>query len=325
MLVNTNENRRNLRTCWTLAIVGVLIVALFAWLSPWILILVPVPPLVAYWLRYRTARRYRVLQNPFPKDREAILNSHVSYYRALDLAGKKRFRDLMTVFLDEVRITGIRTDVDETTRTLVAASAVIPIFAFEDWEYSTLGEVLIYPGSFDGEYQTDEATGANILGMVGTNHLSGVMILSKPSLLAGFANDSDKRNVGIHEFAHLVDKQDGDIDGTPPGVSADIYAPWVKWVGEELKRKAGNDEHIDDYAYTNEAEYFAVLSEYFFESPAILEKKDPRLYDLMRKMYRQNTKRLFAGRPKRRKRVGRNDPCPCGSGEKFKRCCRRNR
>ncbi len=27
-------------------------------------------------------------------------------------------------------------------------------------------------------------------------------------------------------------------------------------------------------------------------------------------------------RAKRRMKVGRNDPCPCGSGNKFKRCCK---
>ena len=56
---------------------------------------------------------------------------------------------LVKVFLDETRITGIRTEVDETTRVLVAASAIIPVFNFDNWEYSRLGEVLIYPGSFD--------------------------------------------------------------------------------------------------------------------------------------------------------------------------------
>jgi preprotein translocase subunit SecA len=27
----------------------------------------------------------------------------------------------------------------------------------------------------------------------------------------------------------------------------------------------------------------------------------------------------------RQQRVGRNDPCPCGSGKKFKNCCMRKR
>ena len=229
----------------------------------------------------------------------------------------------MKVFLDEVVVTGIKTDVDEVTLALVGASAIIPIFGFDDWEYSGLGEVLIYPGSYDENYRTQSDAGARTLGMVGVRHLSGVMILSKPSLLNGFRNPNDKHNVGIHEFAHLVDKQSGDIDGIPAGMPGKTFDPWVQWVGEELRDDGQSNDHINDYAYTNEAEYFAVLSEYFFESPAILQQKNPELYAMLESMYRQNTQQRFRGRLRSRRRVARNAPCPCGSGEKFKRCCRR--
>ena len=142
------------------------------------------------------------------------------------------FRKLVKIFLDEVAITGIGTDVDELTRSLVAASAVIPIFAFEDWEYSGLGEVLIYPNAFGADYRTDDGADRNTLGMIGVNHLSGVMILSKPDLISGFANPGDKRNVGIHEFAHLVDKADGSVDGLPCGIPSETVRPWIDWVGK---------------------------------------------------------------------------------------------
>lgn len=89
---------------------------------------------------------------------------------------------MVKIFLDEVRITGIRTEVDDTVRVLVAASAVIPIFGFHDWEYNRLGEVLVYPNSFDEKYRSSGTPAENTLGMVGVGHLRGVMILSKPSL-----------------------------------------------------------------------------------------------------------------------------------------------
>ena len=74
----------------------------------------------------------------------------------------------------------------------VAASAAIPIFGFHDWEYHRLGEVLVYPASFGDAYQTKGEANENTLGMVGLRHLSGVMILSKPALLAGFENRSEQ-------------------------------------------------------------------------------------------------------------------------------------
>ena len=151
------------------------------------------------------------------------------------------------------------------------------------------------------------------------------MILSKPDLIAGFASPKDKRNVGIHEFAHLVDKADGAIDGLPPGVPAEAVRPWIEWVGAELASPPKGRSHINPYAYTNEAEYFAVLTEYFFEAPDTLQKKAPKIYDMMQSMYRQNTRSFLSSVASRPKRVGRNSKCPCGSGKKYKHCCRRKR
>ena len=121
-----------------------------------------------------------------------------------------------------------------------------------------------------------------------------------------------------------VDKADGTVDGLPHGIDRQTAMPWIQWIGEELKSEGNGKHHIDDYAYTNEAEYFAVLSEYFFEAPDTLKQQNPQLYEMMESMYRQNTASMLSGLTHfRRKQIGRNAPCPCGSGQKFKRCCRR--
>ena len=324
MLVTPHANRKNQQTAMMIAVlIGVFSIGLALFMSPWWIVGVLIAGAVYWWLRRTTLRRIVVAKQPFPENWERTLNQFVTFFVALDDQGKERFRNLVKIFLDEVAITGIRTEVDEVTRVLVAASAVIPIFGFDDWEYSGLGEVLIYPDSFNENYESEDAPGRHTLGMIGVNHLSGVMILSKPSLIEGFRNDNDKRNVGIHEFAHLVDKADGAVDGIPAGIPHQTFDPWVSWVGKELRGDGNSQGHIDDYAFTNEAEYFAVLSEYFFEKPETLKQKNPNLYEMLEKMYRQNPNRLFSGMPKRRRRVGRNQPCPCGSGEKYKRCCRR--
>ncbi|TWU06443.1 M90 family metallopeptidase [Stieleria varia] len=322
MLVDPQSDRVNRR--WALGICALCaaLIACLALIRPIFLIGLPIVLGMYFLLRRRSTRRLRVIRGAFPEAWEATLLSDVAFFRALDEPQRERFRNLVKVFLDEVRITGIRTTVDDRTRVLVAASAVIPILGFDDWEYNGLGEVLIYPDGFDEQYQNASGD-RHILGMVGTGHLSGVMILSQPDLISGFANPEDKRNVGIHEFAHLVDKADGSVDGLPIGIDQPTAAPWVQWVGEELKSTSRGRHHIDDYAYTNEAEYFAVLTEYFFEAPEVLAKKNPQLYQMMQSMYRQNTKSLLSGIIHRPRRVGRNSPCPCGSGDKFKHCCLR--
>lgn len=324
MLVTPESNRRNRNHAMGIAVGCALLCMLLVLASPWSLLALPCCFGIYHLFRRRTLRRLKVMQQVFPNTYEQALLTYVAFFRAIEETQRERFRNLVKVFLDEVAITGIRTDVDDTTRALVAASAVIPVFGFDDWEYSGLGEVLIYPSAFGESYETSEGDDRNILGMIGTNHLSGVMILSKPDLIAGFRNPEDKRNVGIHEFSHLVDKADGEVDGIPAGIPAQIVEPWIRWVGRELESNSKGKHHIDDYAYTNEAEYFAVLSEYFFEAPDTLQQKNPELYGMLEAIYQQKTNR-FLSLGTRRKRVGRNSPCPCGSGEKYKRCCRRNR
>jgi Mlc titration factor MtfA (ptsG expression regulator) len=257
---------------------------------------------------------------PFPALWEQTLQTHVAFFRALADSEKDRFRQLVKLFLDEVRITGIRTDVDDTVRVLVAASAAIPIFGFHDWEYHRLGEVLVYPDTFGEKYQTSGDGDKNILGMVGMKHLSGVMILSKPSLLAGFDNPLIQDNVGVHEFVHLVESEEVD-HGLPPEVPWDAVKHWVQYVGKELKNPSREHTFINEYAYTNEHEFLAVLSEYFFKSPDLLQRKDPQLYAIMREMFHQDTRSLLKRASLGRQRYGRNDPCPCGSGKKYKDCC----
>jgi MtfA peptidase len=325
MLVTPASNRRNRHFALGLAAVAAVAVAAISFSLPWCLPALLLGPIIYWLVRRPCLRRLRVMAHPFPPVWEGILSSRVVYFNALNEQQQNRFRQLTKVFLDETRITGIRTDVDETTRVLVAASAIIPMFNFDDWEYARLGEVLIYPGSFDDNYRTDGDQPADTLGMVGAGYLSGVMILSKPALLSGFDITTDKNNVGIHEFAHLIDGADGAIDGIPPGVPAEVARSWIEWVDRELAEPPEQRCHIKDYAYTNEAEYFAVLVEYFFEAPAILQQKNPRLYSMLAKMFRQDTAIFLPGVTRRqRPRIGRNSQCPCGSGKKFKKCCLRS-
>ena len=164
------------------------------------------PPVAVYlWRTGSIRRRHAILGAPFPPEWEAVLQRDVLYFRVLDGAAQSRFRRQLQVFLGEKRITGIRVKLDTTTRVLAAASAIIPIFGFPDWEWDQISEVLVYPNRFDGDFRFGDQQGQTILGMVGTGSLNRLMILSQPDLIQGFRNATDKRNVGVHEFAHLVD------------------------------------------------------------------------------------------------------------------------
>jgi len=320
MLVTQEIQRRNLRQALVASLLTAMAAAWLGWLSPILWLLLGLSPVAYWWTRRRCFRRMAVMQQLFPDEWEKILRERVTFFTALDNAGKVRFRQLVQVFLDEVRITGIRTEVDATIRILVAASEVIPIFGFQDWEYHRLREVLIYPDAFDDAYRTRGGSDEQILGMVGLHHLSGVMILSKPALLAGFAPQPSTHNLGVHEFAHLVEKEAGEY-GLPPEVPWMAVRQWVRYVARELTHPSSRRTRISAYAYTNEHEFFAVLAEYFFTAPERLQRRDPALYALLRDLFHQDTGALLSLVPGRRLGIGRNAPCPCGSGRKYKHCC----
>lgn len=214
-----------------------------------------------------------------------ILEQEVSFYQELKEEDKPRFVNELSAFLQRTNIEGVGTSIDDLDRVLVAASAIIPIFSFQGWRYPNLTNVILYPDTFNEEFHY-EGKKRNTLGMVGTGYMNGQMILSKPALRHGFLYGGDKSNTGIHEFVHLIDKSDGSTDGIPEGLLGKSYIrPWVQLMHEEMKKIAKGTSNIDGYALTNEAEFFAVVSEYFFEKPEELQKHHPKLYDMLNKMF----------------------------------------
>ncbi len=274
-------------------------------------------------------RERKVLEKtPFPEAWRKVLERYVSFYNALDETEKRHFESEIQVFLHEVRVVGVKTEVDDIALVLTASSAIIPIFSFPEWEYENLGEVLLYPGPFNSKFSL-EGEGRNITGMVGTGVMQGVMILSKPALIAGFDIHNDKKNVGIHEFVHLLDAADGSYDGVPEKFMEHQYiAPWLEIIRKETERINDKESKMNPYAATNRVEFFAVASEYFFEHPKALKKNKPELYEMLTRVFQQDTRSRLKNSLRdmmntRGKQVGRNAACPCGSGKKYKDCCLR--
>ncbi len=313
-------------TLMVTALIGLALVGMGRPVAPTV-VLALIPVFGMYiWQTGKIRRRRATLSEPFPAEWEAALQRDVVFFRALDPPAQQRFRRQLQVFLGETRITGVKVQLDTTTRVLAATSAIIPIFGFPDWEWDQIEEVLIYPNRFDREGQFGTKQGHDILGMVGTGGLSRLMILSKPDLITGFRNATDKRNVGVHEFAHLVDKSDGVIDGVPGvGLDRQAVSPWIELMRRKMMEIEEGRSDINAYALTNEAEFFAVTAEYFFERPGVMQKKHPELYTALERVFNQSLRTRVASFRRELKRgvvkFGRNSPCPCGSGRKFKKCC----
>jgi MtfA peptidase len=107
-------------------------------------------------------------------------------------------------------------------------------------------------------------------------------------------------NVVYHEFAHKLDMLDGAVDGVPPLRDKAEYERWERVCKDEYERlralsDAGREGVLDPYGSTDEAEFFAVVTEAFFDTPIELTEEHPALYEVLSAFYRQDP----AGRHRR--------------------------
>lgn len=235
-----------------------------------------------YWVR--NVSRSKVIKNRVPingNDR-FWLNENIPFYRRLAKQDRIIFEDRVSLFLAEIIITDVSEDVPSKSDCFfVASSAIIAYWGLPYWNYGELDEVLLYPDNFD-ENKLVSSKG-HILGSVHHGGLmNGTMVLSRTALIEGFRNSHDGRNVGIHEFTHLLDKADGNIDGLPVGLTTEQRKIWLTVFHNELNKP---DFHLDAYARTNEAEFFAVSMEMYKENPSVLMKWHPELFEILKEYY----------------------------------------
>ncbi|MBL4747212.1 MAG: zinc-dependent peptidase [Flavobacteriaceae bacterium] len=244
--------------------------------------------IVLYFIHKKTknTKKNSVVLSPVHLD---LLEKKVLYYTQLSPHKKALFRTRISEFLSTVKITGIETTVEAIDEILIASGAIIPIFGFKTWKYSTLQEVLLYKKSFTKRLDfTDNTSTEHITGMVGTGSLNNIMILSQPALHHGFSNTTDKKNVAIHEFIHLIDKEDMNIDGIPKVLMDNqISLPWTEFVRKKINDINRGKSDIRGYGGSSAIEFYAVVGEYFFERPKLLKRKHPELYALLSTLFKQ--------------------------------------
>jgi Mlc titration factor MtfA (ptsG expression regulator) len=233
-------------------------------------------------------KMYSKKTEQFPAHWHPIILKEVRFYKSLEPNEQKRFQDRMMQFLGEVYIDSVDFELEELDKILIASSAVIPVFAFKDWHYPTVSGIIIYPNNFNEDFEfSDKSESKRIAGVVGTGRLEGKMILSRKALYHGFRNKTDKGNTAIHEFVHLIDKMDENIDGIPEILMQNANTiPWLKLVHDKMEAINNDESDIRAYGGTKQAEFFAVASEYFFERPKLMKRKHPELYKMMAECFR---------------------------------------
>ncbi len=181
-------------------------------------------------------------------------------------------------------------------RVLIAAQAALLLLNRRAASFRNLRQVLVYPSAFvversltDGHGITQEARRV----LAGESWQQGQVVLSWLDVLAGAATPDDGHNVVIHEFAHQLDQETGPANGAPFLLGRATRQGWARTMAVEFaalrqRVEQGEPGLISDYGASEPAEFFAVLSELFFECPAALAQAHPALYQQLQACYRTN-------------------------------------
>lgn len=228
-----------------------------------------------------------------PDNLWAAIITSIPFLEALSLEEQQRLRELAETFLASKEFsTAGGLELTDEICVAIAAQGCLPILnlglgAYRDW----IG-IIVYPDEFVVRRNIEDEDGVvheydDVL--AGEAWAGGPLIVSWHDVkMAG-----DGYNVVIHEFAHKLDMLNGDADGMPKLHSGIAESEWRQVFSaayEDFCRRvdSGEETIIDPYASEEPGEFFAVLSESFFELPDVVAKEYPDLYDLLKRYYRQD-------------------------------------
>jgi Mlc titration factor MtfA (ptsG expression regulator) len=244
----------------------------------------------AHWRRTRILKRHLVPRSAFQTAIE-----HLPILHGLSAAELDHLHETASLFLHGKSFSAAGgADVDDNTQLKIALQACLLTLHLDESSYKGWNEIILYPDEFLRQHEVIDEAGVvhrsrDIL--AGESWLGGPLVLSMADVeTSGLA---DGVNVVLHEFAHKLDMLNGDANGFPPlhrGMNSAEWARDFSTAYEDLCARidAGEKTAIDPYAASDPAEFFAVLSEIFFETPALLHREYPAVYQQMRLFYRQH-------------------------------------
>jgi len=248
---------------------------------------------ISYFRRMWRYKKFSAMS--FPKAYENIL-LEINLYRTLPPTFKKKLHLLILLFIDQKEFIGVKMSVTDEMKVIIAFYASVMRLGFALDEKDLSSTIIIYPEHFivdetimDGGVHQDKK-----LFLQGQS-AKGTVVLSWQDIQEDIEKQA-KESVIIHEFAHELDFEDGYADGTPV-LEGSRYSRWSEvfsHVFDGLKNLADEGKTSDrlsllgHYALTNEAEFFAVCSERFFQAPRDFQEEFPHIYEEMMTFYRVN-------------------------------------
>ncbi len=264
-----------------------------------LLILAILATLLIAWLMGQPAlqrrRRQRLRAQPFPDAWRAILQRRVPYVRRLPADLQLQLKRHIQVFLAEKAFIGCAgLAITDEIRVTIAAQACLLILNRPTDYYPALRQILVYPGAFHVRHNhADEAGVVQTHGQTlsGESWTQGQVILSWDDTLESAAVPDDAYNVVLHEFAHQLDSEKGYTNGAPILEGPLRYERWSRVMQQAYDRLCEavdreEETFLDPYGASDPAEFFAVVTEAFFEQPADLAQAHRDIYEELRGFYR---------------------------------------
>lgn len=261
-----------------------------------------------HWMRDHNREEIRL--RPFPPEWESFVRRNVPHYDVLNTAEHAELHATIQVFLEEKDWEGCGgLDLTDEIRVTIAADACLLLLGLPHDYYRNVESILVYPSTVllpehqPGVFERVNAPVERAAPILGQAIAQGAVILVWDAVLHGARHPEQGHNVVFHEFAHKLDMLDGTADGTPPLVGHDQLGAWVEVCSREFLRLRdlagqGHKTFLDAYGAKNEAEFFAVATEEFFDRPLALQKHSPDLYHVLGAYYRQDpAERMQRGCP----------------------------
>ena len=246
---------------------------------------------------WKKRRRRKLRARPFPEAWCEILRRNVPYFSDLDDEDQRELLGHIQVFLAEKPFEGCGgLEITDEIRVTIAAQACILLLHRETDYYPKLRTILVYPHPYVVRGQRRDEAGFVVEReevRLGESWTHGAVVLAWDSVKKGAADPGDGQNVVFHEFAHQLDAESGATEGAPVLEHRALYGPWARILGREYARLIEDlEEHrqtfLSTYGAVNPAEFFAVVTEAFFEQPRALRRRHPELYEQLAGFYRQD-------------------------------------
>jgi Mlc titration factor MtfA (ptsG expression regulator) len=243
-------------------------------------------------------RRQRLRTQTFPEDWRKVIEHDIPFFHRLSANDQVELIGHIQVFLAEKRFEGCDgLEITDTIRLTIAAQACLLLLHRKTDYFPRLLTILVYPSIYVAEEQRpiegpvwEEGTS---LRQGETGRTLGAMVLAWDAVKSGAADSSDGKNLVLHEFAHQLDYENDAADGAPALATRDQQLSWREVMRIEFASlRAADDTGIptllDTYGATNPAEFFAVLTEAFFERPYALRGHHPKMYTELQRYFLQD-------------------------------------